>query len=89
MCPIMTGEGMTLTRIAVDRIVGFGGKCCLDLSLRSLGNELVLLSQMHKQGRTQIVDLGQILFSVSAVISDSGIEVAAHGRHERHQGAEA
>ena len=44
---------------------------------------------MHKQGRTKIVDLAQVLFGVSAVISDGGIDVAPHGREERHQGAEA
>src|SRR5260370_41316694 len=44
---------------------------------------------MHKQGRTKIVDLSQVLFGVSAVIGDGGIDVAAHGRQERHQGAKA
>jgi hypothetical protein len=78
-----------LPRIAVDRRVWLAGKGRLDLSLRRLGNELVLLSQMHKQGRTKIVDLAQILFGVSAMISDGGVDVAAHGRHKRHQGAEA
>src|SRR5580704_6266733 len=85
----MPSEVMTLPRIAVDRRVCFASKYRLDLSLRCLGNELVLLSQMHKEGRTKIVDLAQVLFGVSAVISDGGIDVAAHGRQERHQGAEA
>src|SRR5271155_5034978 len=85
----MPSEGMTLPRIAVDRRVCFARKCCLDLSLRRLGNKLVLLSEMHKQGRTKIVDLAQVLFGVSAVIGDGGIDVAAQGRQERHQGAKA
>src|ERR1700740_3552329 len=85
----MPGEGMALPRIAVDRRVWFATQCCLDLSLRWLGNELVLLSQMHKQGGKKIVALAQIFLSVSAMISDSGVDVAAHGRHKRHQGTEA
>src|SRR6202049_2142768 len=85
----MPSEGMALPRIAVDCSIFFAGKCRLDLSLRRFGNELVLLSQMHKQGRTQIVHLAQVLFGVSAVIGDGGIDVAADGRQERHQGAEA
>src|SRR5579862_2843626 len=85
----MSSEGVALPRIAVDRRVCFAGKRCLDLSLRGLRNKLVFLSQVHKQGRAKIVDLAQVLFSVSAVISDGGIDVAAYGRQERHQGAEA
>src|SRR5713226_4410985 len=84
----MPSEGVMLPRIAVDRRVWLAGKGRLDLSLRRLGNELVLLSQMHKQGRTKIVDLAQVLFGVTAVISDGSIDVAAHGRQERHQGTE-
>ncbi len=80
---------MTLPWIAVDRRVWLAGKRRLDLGLRYLGNELVLLSQMHQQGRSKIVDLAQVLFGVSAMIGDGGIDVAAHGRHECHQGAEA
>jgi hypothetical protein len=89
MCSVMPGEGMTLPPIAVDRRVGFAGKCYLDLSLRCLGNELVLFSQMHEQGRIKIVDLTQVLVGVGALISHGGIDAAAHGRQERHQGAEA
>src|SRR5580704_2547610 len=85
----MPSEVMTLPRIAVDRRVCFASKYRLDLSLRCLGNELVLLSQMHKEGRTKIVDFAQVLFGVSAMIGDGGGDVAAHGRQERHQGAEA
>src|SRR3984893_1576919 len=85
----MPSEGVMLPRIAVDRRVWPAGKSRLDLSLRRLGNELVLLSQMHKQGRTKIVDLSQVLFGVSAVIGDGGVDVAAHDRQERHQGTEA
>ncbi|MGA2999996.1 sigma 54-interacting transcriptional regulator, partial [Bradyrhizobium sp.] len=38
---------MALPRIAVDRRVWFATQCCLDLSLRWLGNELVLLSHVR------------------------------------------
>src|SRR5580700_9050427 len=44
-------EGMILTRIAVDCRIWFAGKCRLNFSLRSLGNELVLLGQVHQQRR--------------------------------------
>src|SRR5260370_38458260 len=85
----MPSEGMTLPWIAIDHRVRFAPKCCLDLGLRCFGNKLVLLSQVHKQGRTKLVDPAQILFGVSAVISHGGIDLAAHGREERHQGAES
>src|SRR5579862_5669034 len=85
----MPSEGMTLARIAVDCRIGVAGECLLDLGLRRLGNELVLLSQMHKQGCTKTVDLAQVLFGITAMIGDGGIDVAAYGRQERHQGAEA
>src|SRR3984957_16219594 len=87
--PIMSSEGVTLPRIAVDRRVWFAGKCRLNLGLRRLGNELVLLSQMHQQRCAKFVDLAKIFLSVTTVISDRGIDAAAHGRQERHQGAEA
>src|SRR5271169_5388178 len=47
MRPTMSREGMILTRIAVDCRAWFAGKCRLNLSLRGLGNELVLLGQVH------------------------------------------
>ena len=81
---------MILTRIAVDRRVWFLGECRFDLSLRSLGNELVLLGQMHYKGRTKPIDLSQIFFSIAAVISDCGVDaVVAHGCQIDHQCAEA
>ena len=61
----MASERVTLAGIAVDRRVWFAGECRFDLSLRRLENELVLLSQMHKQGRTKFADLTQIRFGVS------------------------
>ena len=88
--PTMPREGMILTRIAVDCRVWFLSKRRFNLSLRSLGNELVLLGQMHQQRRIKPIDLSQIFLSVAAVISDRGVDaVAAHGRQEDHQRAEA
>jgi hypothetical protein len=84
----MPSEGVTLTRIAVDRRVWFVGKRRFDLGLRRLGNELVLLSQMHQQGRTKPVDLAKIFFGVTAVIGDGGVDRSARPS-ESHQGAEA
>ena len=49
MRPTMSREGMILTRIAVDGRVRFAGKRRFDLGLRGLGNELILLGQMHQQ----------------------------------------
>ena len=80
----MPGEGVTLPRIAVDRRVCFAAKCRLDLSLRCLGDKLVLLPQMHKQRRTETVGLVQLFFGVSAMIGNGGIDLAADGRKERH-----
>src|SRR5258708_36781685 len=61
--PIMPSEGVTLTRIAVHCRVWFPGKCRLDLSLCRLGNELVLLGQMHQQRRIKAFDLAQRFLS--------------------------
>src|SRR5580704_13744332 len=44
---------------------------------------------MHKQGRMKILDFTQVFFGVSAMIGNSGIDLAAYGRKEGHQGAEA
>src|SRR5580704_1577975 len=90
MRPIMPREGMILTLIAVDRCVWFPGECRFDLSLCSLGNELILLGYMHENGRVKPIDLSQIFFSIGAVIPDRGVDaVVAHGCHEDHQRAEA
>src|SRR5258708_15592022 len=90
MRPIMTREGMTLTRIAVDRRVWFLCKCRFNLRLCSLGNELILLGYMHEKGRMKPIDLSQILLSIGAVIPDRSIDaVVADGCHENHQRAEA
>src|ERR1700740_3112239 len=90
MRPIMTREGMTLTRIAVDRRVWFLSKCHFNVRLCSLGNELILLGYMHEKGRMKPIDLSQISLSLGAVIPDRGVDaVVAHGCHEDHQRAEA
>jgi hypothetical protein len=70
---IVPGKGVTLTRIAVDRRVGFAGQRRFDLGLRELRNELVLLGQMHEQRSMEAVDLAEILLGVAAVISDRGV----------------
>src|SRR6202050_3194204 len=85
----MPGEGVPVPRIAVDRGVFWSGKCCRDLCLRCLGDKLVLLPQMHKQGRMKILDLTQVFLGVTAMIGDGGIDLAAYGCKERHQGTEA
>src|SRR5271155_1302081 len=90
MRTIMTREGMTLTRIAVDRCVRSLGKCRFNLRLCSLGNELILLGHMHENGRMKAIDLSEIFLSIGAVIPDRGVDaVVAHGCHEDHQRAEA
>src|ERR1700746_2553114 len=83
-------ERMILTRIAVDRGVWFLGKCRFNLSLRGLGNELVLFGQMHYKECTQLTELSKIFLSIAAVIGDRGVDaVVAHGCQEDHQPAEA
>src|SRR5271170_7000921 len=90
MRSIMTREGMTLTRIAVDRCVRFLSKCRFNLHLRSLGNELILFGDMHEKGRMKPIDLSQIFLGIGAVIPDRGVDaVVAHDCHEDHQRAEA
>src|SRR5580658_3291337 len=90
MRPIMTREGMTLTRIAVDRCVWFLSECRFDLSLCSFRNELVLFGYMHEKRRVKPIDLSQIFLSLGTVIPDRGVDaVVAHRCHEDHQRAEA
>src|SRR5579862_9175667 len=89
MCPTMPREGMILTWIAVYCRVWFLGKRRLDRSLRRLGNELVLLGQVHQQRRMKPVDFAQIFLRVTTVIGDRGGNAFAHGCQKDHQGAEA
>ena len=79
MCPTMPRAGVILTRIAVDCRIWFLSKCSSNLSLRRLGNELILLGQVHQHGRMKPVDLAQIFLSVTAVISDGSVDAVAHG----------
>src|SRR5271170_7831571 len=83
----MPREGVILTRIAVDHRVWFTGKCRPNLSLRWLGNELVLLGQVHQQRRIKPVDLGQIFFRITAMISNHSVDFVAGGRDKYHQPA--
>ena len=64
---------MTLTWIAVDGRVLFLSERRHNLSLCSLGNELILLGQMHEKGHIKPIDLSQIFLSIAAVIPDRGI----------------
>src|SRR5271170_2245525 len=81
---------MTLPRVAVHRRIWLLSKCCFNLRLCSLGNELILLSQMHENGRMKPIDLSQIFLGIGAVIPDRGVDaIVTHGRHEDHQRAEA
>jgi hypothetical protein len=79
MRPVVTREGMTLTRIAVDRCVRFLSKCRLNLRLCSLGNELILFGHMHEKGRMKPIDLSQIFLSIGAAIPDRGVQVQQNG----------
>src|ERR1700693_6128013 len=89
MRPAMPRERMMLPRMAVVRRVWFVGKCRFDFRLRSLGNELVLLGEVHKQWSMKAVDLAEILLGVTAVIDDRSVDSVAHGRQEGHHRAEA
>ncbi len=81
---------MTLPRVAVHRRIWLPGKRCFNLRLCNLGNELILLGQMHEKGRMKPIDLSQIFLSISAVIPDRDVDaVVAHGCDEDHQRAEA
>src|SRR5271168_3455799 len=87
---VMAGECVTLPRVTVHRRIWLLSKCCFNLRLCCLGNELILLGQMHENRRMKPIDLSQIFLSIGAVIPDRGIDaVVAHGCHEDHQRAEA
>src|SRR5580692_3278472 len=87
---VMAGECVTLPRVAVHRRIWLLGKCCFNLRLCSLGNELIFLGQMHENGRVKPIDLSQIFISIGAVIPDRGVDaVATYGCHEDHERAQA
>src|SRR5580692_12296754 len=87
---VMAGECVTLPRVAVHRRIWLLSKRCFNLRLCSLGNELILLGQMHEKGRMKPIDLYQIFLSITAVIPDRDVDaVVAHGCHEDYQRAEA
>src|SRR5580692_9173798 len=87
---IMAGECVTLPGVTVHRRIWSRSKCRFNLRLRSLGNEFILLGQMHENGRMKPIDLTQIFLRIGAVIPDRGVDsVATHGCHEDHQRAEA
>ncbi len=65
---------MTLPWVAVHRRIWLLSKCCFNLRLCSLGNELILLGQMHENGRMKPIDLSQIFLSIGAVIPDRGVD---------------
>ena len=88
MRAIVSGEGVTLTRIASKVTLGLPASALSDLSLCRL-ETTVLLGQMHQQRGVEAVDLAQILLGVSAVIGDGCVDAIARGRQERHQPAEA
>src|ERR1700722_14730547 len=86
----MAGESMTLPRIAGHRGIWLLSKCRPNRRLCSFGDELVLLGQMHENGRMKPIDLSQVFVSVGAVIPDRGVDtVFAHSCHEDHQCSEA
>src|ERR1700680_642856 len=85
----MPSEGVTLPRIGVNCCVWFAGKCRLDLSLRRLGNELILLGQMHKQRGMEAVEFAKLFLGVTAVRGACSVGAVAHGSQEGHQAAEA
>src|SRR5580698_250906 len=86
----MAGEGMTLPWIAVDRCVRSVFDRYFNLRLRSLGNELILLGQMHQNRRMKPIELSQIFLSVGTVIPDRSVDaVVTYCRQEDHQRAHA
>src|SRR5271163_2763375 len=86
----MAREGMTLPRIAVQRRIWLLAKCHFNSRLCGFGNELILLGQMHENGRMKPIYFSQIFVSIGAVIPDRGVDaVVTHGCHEDHQCSEA
>ena len=70
----MPGEGMALPRIAVDRRVWFSASAALISACAGLEMNSSSSPRCISRGRTKIVDLAQIFFGVSAMISDGGID---------------
>src|SRR5580698_1782260 len=54
---VMAGECMTLPRIAVYRRIWFLSNRRPNRRLRSFGDELILLGQVHENGRMKPIDL--------------------------------
>src|SRR5580698_4862925 len=71
---VMTGECMTLPRIAVHRRIRLLSKRRPNHRLRSFGDELILLGQMHENGRMKPIDLSQIFIGIGAVIPGCATE---------------
>src|ERR1700690_1690154 len=79
MRPIMTRKGMTLPRIAVHRGIRLLSKRRPNLRLCCFRDELVLLGQVHENGRVKPIDLSQVFISIGAVIPDGSVDaVVAH-----------
>src|SRR5580693_561218 len=87
--PIVPGEGVTLTRIAVNGRVRFSCQRRFDLSLRRLRDEFVLLAEVRQQGGVQPANLAEVFLRVAPVISDSGVDLVAGGCDKGHQCTEA
>ncbi len=87
--PIVAGEGVTLTRIAVNGRVGSSCQGRFDLSLRGLRDELVLLAEVHQQRSFQSANLAEVFFRVAAVIGNGGVDFVSGGRNEGHQSTQA
>ena len=71
---VMAGECVTLPRVAVHRRIWFLSECRSNRRLCSLGNELILLGQMHENGRMKPIDLSQVFLGIGAVIPDRGVD---------------
>src|SRR5271154_5573231 len=85
---VMARERMTLPRIAVHRRIWLLSKCRPNRRLCSFGDELILLGEMHENGRMKTIDLSQVFVSIGAVIPDRGVDtVVAQSCHEDHQRA--
>src|ERR1700752_99037 len=68
--PVMSGKRVMLTRIAVNGCVRFFCQRCLDLRLRRLGDEFVLLAKVHQHGRAQAANFAEVVFRVSAMVGN-------------------
>jgi hypothetical protein len=85
----VAGEGVVAAGIAADVDVRLARQRRPDRDLGGLGNELVLLGQVHQHRRRNGGRLVQVFLRIAAVVGDHRVHLAAGGGQEAHRAAQA